>query len=265
MNDPHYIDVNGVRIAYRDQGVGPTLLLLHGLGAEGSCWDAQAKVLEASYRVIRPDFRGFGHSAKPREAAAYSVDIFADDVGALLDALDAWPAMVVGTSMGGYMALTLALKEPTRVSRLVLCHTACSRKVPAQVMAERLAALQAGNMRDYARVAIGHALHASVASDVRQRVENMLAANDQQAYLLVFGGGALDFDVCGHLEGIRMPTLVITSRDDKVVPFERSAQLAQGIAGARLVEMPDTGHLSYMERPAVFNAALSEFLAESPQ
>ena len=265
MNEPQYININGVRIAYRDQGVGPTLLLLHGLGADGSSWDAQAKALEASYRVIRPDFRGFGRSVKPREAAAYSVDIFADDVRALLDALNVWPAMVVGTSMGGYMALTLALKEPARVSRLVLCHTACSRKVPAQVMAERLAALKAGDMRDYARVAIGHALHASVASEVRQRVETMMAANDQEAYLQVFGSGALDFDVCGRLDGIRMPTLVIASRHDQVVPFERSAQLAQGIVGARLVEMPDTGHLSYMERPAAFNAALAEFLAEKQQ
>lgn len=263
MSDTQYIDIHGVRIAYRDEGVGPTLLLLHGLGAEGSCWDAQVKTFQSSYRIIRPDFRGFGHSEKPVEAAAYSVDIFAEDVRALLDALNAWPVMVVGTSMGGYMALTLALKEPTRVSRLVLCHTACSRKVPTHVMTERLSALKSGDMRDYARVAVSHALHATVASDVRQRVESMMASNDQEAYMRVFGGGALDFDVCSRLGGIHMPTLVIASRDDQVVPFERSAQLAQGIPGARLVEMPQTGHLSYMERPEAFNVALSEFLAGS--
>lgn len=255
--------VNGVRIAFRDQGTGPTVLMLHGLGSNGTSWDAQASVLSAQYRVIRPDFRGFGESEKPVDPAAYSVDIFADDVYRLLDELGVWPAHVVGTSMGGYMALTLALRGPLRVTRLVLCHTACSRKVPPAVMAERLAALRNGDMRSYAATAVRHALSPDASPAVRQQVQEMLAANDQQAYLAVFGGQALDFDLCARLAELRMPTLVIASEGDQVVPIERSRQLASGIAAARFVDIPGTGHLSYMERPSVFNDVLLPFLAEA--
>lgn len=263
MTSVRFRQLNGVRIAFRDEGTGPTVLMLHGLGANSTSWDAQASVLATTHRVIRPDFRGFGESEKPSDPAAYSVAIFADDVQCLLDELDAWPACVVGTSMGGYMALTLALRNPLRVKRLVLCHTACSRRVPPTVMAERLAALRSGDMHSYAATAVRHALSPDAAPAVRQQVENMLAANDQRAYLAVFGGQALDFDLCTRLSELRMPTLVIGSADDQVVPIERARQLAAGIAGSRFAEIPGTGHLSYMEQPSAFNGVLLPFLADA--
>jgi pimeloyl-ACP methyl ester carboxylesterase len=263
MTGVEFRQINGVRIAFRDQGTGPNVLMLHGLGSNGTSWDAQANALVAQHRVIRPDFRGFGESERPVDPSAYSVEIFANDVHRLLDELGAWPACVVGTSMGGYVALTLALRDPLRVKRLVLCHTACSRKVPPAVMAERLAALRSGDMGSYAATAVGHALSPDTSLAVRRKVQEMLAANDQQAYLAVFGGQALDFDLCARLDELRMPTLVIAGENDQVVPVERSRQLAAGIFGARFVQIPGTGHLSYMERPAAFNDVLLPFLADA--
>src|SRR5262249_45829753 len=162
------------------------------------------------------------------------VRIFADDIVALLDRLDAWPAVIVGTSMGGYVALQLALMERVRIGKLVLCHTACSRRVPPEVMSERLAALRAGDMADYARVAVTHSLGPDAPDALVRRVVDMVAANDKTAFVQIFAGEALDFDLYADLSSLSLPTCVISSEADKVVPYARSLELHRGIAGAQL-------------------------------
>jgi 3-oxoadipate enol-lactonase len=245
-------------ISYLDEGAGPTVVFLHGLGTNKACWDAQAAAFSKTFRIIRPDLRGFGQSPK---IGPYGVDIFATDIIALLDRLSAWPATIVGTSMGGYVALAIALREQARLDKLVLCHTACSRRVPPDVMAERLAALHAGDMSDYARVAAKTAIAPTAAAALQARVIEMIGANDQAAFIDIFSGTTLDFDYCSSLSTIRIPTLVITSPDDKVVPYARSLQLHDNIPGAKLEEIAGVGHLSYMEKPEAFNRALGSFLS----
>lgn len=258
--DMQFFDRDGIRLAYRQEGRGPVVVFLHGLGASGESWDHQGRAFRASHRIIRPDFRGFGHSDKPYDRASYSVDIFADDIAALLNHLDAWPATIVATSMGGYMALTLALRFGSEIEKLVLCHTACSRRVPEAVMRERLAALGSSDMYGYARVAVQHAVGQDTSPDIVRRVENMIASNDQGAYTAVFSSGGLDFDVCSRLSEIQCPTWVIGSREDQVVPYARSQELAAGIKGAELIALEKVGHLSYIEQPARFNAVLARIL-----
>lgn len=246
-------------IAYRDEGKGPALVFLHGLGASKSCWEAQAENFKGAWRVIRPDLRGFGESEK---SGPYSVQIFAGDMVRLLDSLQAWPAVIVGTSLGGYVALQIALQEGARVKKLALCHTACSRRVPSEVMAERLAALQSGEMLDYARVAAKTAVAPSATAAIRQCVVDMLGANDKATFTKIFSGTTLDFDLCAQLPFLSIPTLIISSEDDKVVPYARSLELHRGIADSRLEVIPGTSHLSYMEKPDAFNRALHEFLSD---
>ncbi len=247
-------------ISYLDEGAGPTVVFLHGLGTNKTCWDAQAAAFSRTFRIIRPDLRGFGESPK---TGPYGVDIFASDVITLLDRLSAWPATIVGTSMGGYVALAIALRECARLDRLVLCHTACSRRVPPDVMAERLAALHAGDMSDYARVAAKTAIAPAASDDLRARVVDMIGANDKEAFIDIFSGTTLDFDYCSSLSFVRIPTLIISSPDDKVVPHARSLELHEKIAGAKFEEIAGVGHLSYMEKPEAFNRVLRNFLSAS--
>lgn len=261
MTSTQHAVIDGCRIAYQDEGSGPTIAFLHGLGTNKSSWDAQAEAFKSAWRVIRPDLRGFGESDKPVAASAYSVQRYADDVIALLDTLQAWPAVIVGTSMGGYVALAIALKERSRVAKLVLCHTACSRRVPPDVMAERLAALRSGTMRDYAKVAVKHAVSRFASDDLRRRVVDMLGANDQAAFIQIFSGTTLDFNFCAQLPSLSLPALIISSEEDQVVPYTRSVELHHGMPNAPLKTIPGAGHVSYMEKPAEFNRVLRDFLA----
>jgi 3-oxoadipate enol-lactonase len=244
-------------ISYLDEGSGPTLVFLHGLGTNKFCWDAQAEAFRRDWRVIRIDIRGFGESPK---TGPFSIKGFAAEIVSLLDSLKAWPIVLVGTSMGGYIALTIAMQEQARIRKLVLCHTACSRRVPPDVMAERLAALHAGEMPDYARVAVKHAIAPTASEELRGRVIEMLGKNDKKAFIQIFSGDALDFNLCGQLATLTLPTLIISNEDDKVVPYPRSVELNQGIPNSRLEVIPGTGHLSYMEKPVEFNRVLQAFL-----
>ncbi len=113
--------VNGVRLACRVEGHGPPLLLLHGLGGSHDDWRRQVPVFARRYRVIAPDLRGFGDSERQEP---FTVQQHARDVAGLLDALGVARAHVVGLSMGGAVAMELALSEPGRVAGLVLANTA---------------------------------------------------------------------------------------------------------------------------------------------
>ncbi len=247
-------------ITYSDEGTGPTLVFLHGLGTNATCWDEQVPAFSNSFRIIRPDLRGFGKSPK---TGPYGVEVFATDVIELLDELSAWPATVVGTSMGGYVASSIALRVGAQLDRLVLCHTACSRRVPPEVMAERLAALRSGSMLDYARVAAKTAIAPSATEKLRARVTDMIGKNDQNAFIQVFSGETLDFNYCSLLSSLKIRTLIISSPEDKVVPHQRSLELHELIAGSKLEIIEGVGHLSYMERPDVFNKVLKQFLLPS--
>ncbi len=257
----NYFQRGALKIAYQDDGQGKAVVFLHGLGANSTSWDFQAKFFGDDYRVIRPDFRGFGLSSKPHERDAYSIKLFAEDVSLLLQHLDVEKAIVVGTSMGGYVAQTIALEQPETVVKLVLCHTACSRRVPEQIMTERLTALANLNMADYAKLAVTRALAPDGDDAVKQRVVEMIAANDHAAYSIIFGEGALDFDLCARLTELEVPCWVITSEQDQVAPNERSWELQQKIAGSTLLTVSDSGHLSYLENPTEFNRYLQQVLS----
>jgi 3-oxoadipate enol-lactonase len=113
--------VKGVRLAFQREGQGPPLLLLHGLGGSHDDWRKQVPVFARRYSVIAPDLRGFGDSERQEP---FTVQQHARDVAGLLDALGIARAHVVGLSMGGAVAMELALSEPGRVAGLVLANTA---------------------------------------------------------------------------------------------------------------------------------------------
>lgn len=255
-----YHQQGSLQIAYQDEGEGEAIVFLHGLGANSESWDFQAEYFSDHYRVIRPEFRGFGRSSKPHDRNAYSVKIFAEDIVFLLKHLGVARATIIGTSMGGYMAQTIALEYPALVEKLVLCHTACSRRVPEKIMRERLAALEVMDMAAYAKVAIAHAVGPDTEESVKQRIVDMIAANDHTAYLIIFGEGGLDFDLCSRLGELDVPSWVISSELDQVVPFARSQELHERIAGSQFFNIPDTGHLSYLENPVIFNQYLEMIL-----
>ena len=116
-----HIAANGIRIRYTIEGAGPWLVMSHSLACDLGMWDHEATMLSGRFRVLRFDTRGHGGTQAP--AAEYTLDQLADDLQALLDALDIERCHFMGLSMGGMIGMTHALKHPGRFDRLLLCNT----------------------------------------------------------------------------------------------------------------------------------------------
>ena len=128
--------VNGVELAYDDEGSGAPLVLLHAGIADLRMWDDVTPSLAERFRVIRPDLRGFGETPLPDGPFVYAADVVS-----LLDALDVGRAHMIGVSMGGHVALDVAIAHPERVERLVLVGSALMRdRDPAAAVAKLLGA-----------------------------------------------------------------------------------------------------------------------------
>ena len=247
-------------LAHDDEGSGSAVVLLHSGVCDRRMWDAQTAVLAASYRVVRPDFRGFGETPLP--AGQFSV---ADDVVSLLDHLGVERAAFVGSSLGGRVALEVAVTAAERVSSLLLLCPAL-RGVATTPAADAFGAeedrlLDLGDVEAAVELNVSTWLGPDASAECRDVVRRMqrhafevqLAAEAQPA-------GPEPVPVEVDLAKIAVPTLVI-SGDRDMDHFRHVAQhLAGSIAGARLQRLPWAGHLPSLERPDEVNALITGFL-----
>jgi len=254
------IDTGDAQIFVRAEGAGEPLIWLHGLGMSSELWRAQWPVFTPRYRCVAVDLRGFGQSSKPSAAGAYAIDVLAGDIAAVIEQLALGRCHVLGTSMGGFIAQSLALARPELCRSLVLCHTAPHMSIPADVLATRLEALRNQPLDEYAQLVVAQACSARASAELRAWVASMLARNDQRAYTQVLSEGLSGFDVRGELARLALPTLVVVGEDDRVLPPGGGRELARLIAGAELVELSGVGHLGYAENPQAFNRSVLAFL-----
>lgn len=254
---------DGARIHYRLDGPqgAPPLMLSNSLGADLTMWDRQMPAL-GDFRVLRWDPRGHGRSDAP--AGDYTMEQLSRDALALLDALDISRTAYCGLSMGGAIGQWLALNRPGRIGALVLANTAAKFGTPDLWQARIDTALREGMAP-----LIPAILERWFTPEFRERdpaeverVKAMLLATPPVGYAGC-SAAIRDTDFRAVLGGITPPTLVIGGLHDPATPPEKSEELAAGIAGAELV-MLDAAHLSGIERPEAFNAALTGFLARAP-
>lgn len=257
--------VHGQRMAYTDEGKGPSLLFVHGFPLNGDCWSKQVDAFKATHRVITPDLPGFGASepaAGPETMARY-----ADDLFTLCQHLETGPVIVVGHSMGGYIALAFARAYPLFLRGLVLVSTKAGPDTPEAAAARRETAtkVQGGDFGAVVKSLEPKMLStASANPGMAQAVRNIMWTSSPHGVVAALLGMADRPDQRGHLDELRMPTLVVTGADDTLVPPSESADLAQGIPGADLVVIPGAGHLVAYEQPFAFNEALKAWLDAHP-
>lgn len=260
MEDPTDL-LNTIDLAYAEAGQGDPLLLIHGLGGSRADWELQTPVMTPYFRVVTPDLRGHGLSAKP--AGPYRIGLMAADVAALLRRIEARPAHVVGLSLGGAVAQQLTLDAPELVRSLVLVNTAArfmSAGWRKRLMGvRRFAATYLGGMQavaeDVAQQLFPRLEQAALRSEAVQR----LTANDPRAYrdsLLAVAR----FNAEEGLAAIGCPTLVVSGDHDYVVPTAAKKRLAEQIPHSRLVVIPHSGHATPMDQPEAFNELVLEFL-----
>lgn len=257
-----------VREARRDAG-RPTIVMSHALGCDVSQWDALANALAAEHRVVCYDHRGHGDSDTP--PGPYTMTALGEDADHLLAELDArfatGPVVWVGLSLGGMVGQELALRHPRRLRALVIANSTSGYGEAGRAQwAQRIAAIEAGGVDAVADGAMQRwfspAFHAAQPAAVA-RWRRRVASTPKAGYLGACHA-VMHMDTSALLGRIALPTLVIAGTLDEGTPLAMAQQLANGIPDARLVVIEHAAHLSALEQPAAFEAAVREFLFATP-
>lgn len=253
--------INGVKINYADEGTGRPIVFVHGFPLSRGAWGRQIEALKASNRVIAPDLRGLGEN----DAAAGIITMgqFAEDVHALLQQLKTGPVVLVGHSMGGYVALAFAKKYPDMLRGLVLVATKAGADTPDAAAGRRATAekVKAGGPGVVVDAMTPKMLAASNQDPtLLDQVRGFMAPSKPESVMAALLGMAERPDSTPMLANIVAPTLVITGADDIVIPPAESEKLAAAIPGAQLNKIANAGHLVAFEQSTEFNKALQDWL-----
>jgi 3-oxoadipate enol-lactonase len=247
------------QLSYEAHGAGKTLVLVHAFPLDGRMWSETAHALSDRCRVLTPDMRGFGGS--DLGSGTPSIADMADDVAALLDSLGIERATVGGLSMGGYVSLAFAARHPSRLDGLVLADTraAADSQAAHAGRAAAIALVETEGVPAYVERQLAALLSPAAPEAVRDQVRDL---GKQSRDGVLAGIKALRDrpDRRAELAAIACPTLVIVGTEDKISPPAEMAEMARSIQGARLVEIPGAGHLSNLERPSQFTAAIASFI-----
>ena len=240
-----------------------TLLLIHAFPMNARMWEPQLSLAATGWRVIAPQLRGMDGGSTDRPAT--SMDDHAADLIDLLDALHIEDAVVGGLSMGGYVAFALLRHAPRYVKGLILADTRSQADTPEGVEGrKRMLAL----LQEKGPAAIADEMIPKLLGEQTRREQPAVGENIRS---LILSSSA---DAIGHavmalmtrpdstplLSSIHCPTLVVVGDQDTLTPPALSEQMHKAIAGSEYVVIPGAGHLSNLEQPDAFNAALARFL-----
>jgi len=255
------VPIDGGRLVYDVDGPAsaPACLLLHSLGTTTALWAPQWAPLAATRRMVRHDVRGHGRSQPP--AGPYTLDRLGQDALAVLDAAGIERADVCGVSLGGLTALWLGIHAPDRVGCLVAANTA-ARLGSREGWSDRIEQVRAGGMEAVAEGGLARWFTSGFRDthpETADRFRAMLLACPVEGYT---GACAVlrDADLRADLGRIAAPTLVVSGTHDTATPPALGAEIAAGVREARIIEL-DAAHLSNVEQPIAFTAAVLDFLA----
>jgi len=253
--------INGTELFYECVGDGPPLLLIHGLGSSGDDWAFQREQFAARHRLLLVDLRGSGRSAKP--PGPYSIAGFADDLWCLLERLGIVRTDVLGFSLGGSVALEMALAQPARVRRLVLCNALADYRIDTvRKWLEaylQLTLVRAIGMRHTGRLIARRMFPRPEQAPMRARLVSVLGANPLAAYVAtvraIIGWSALE-----RLPALACETLILAAEHDYTPLAQRRAE-AQQMRAAEIVVVPGSRHGTPFDATERFNALTLDFFA----
>jgi pimeloyl-ACP methyl ester carboxylesterase len=252
-----------MKLSVREAGdpKGLPVVLLHAFPMSSGMWEPQFEALK-SYRVLAPDFRGFG--ATPL-VAPWFVEHAVDDLNDCLSSLGIQKSVLVGLSMGGYVALRFVEKYPSSVKALVLCDTRAEADANDNKV-KRAAAVdfvRKNGVSSFVTPFLNDALASSTLTGQPKVVaflKGVAEKSSPEAVMAALGALASRADMTAALPGIKVPTAVLVGSQDKITPLPLSEVLRSRIPGAELHLIPDAGHFTNAENPAVFNRRLLSFL-----
>ncbi|MBU2710948.1 alpha/beta fold hydrolase [Zooshikella harenae] len=254
--------VNTHKIAYNCYGQGTPVLLLHGLGSCGKDWQAQIEVLAAHYYVITPDFRGHGDSAKP--PGPYSIRGMAEDIRQLLAQLKIQRCHVVGLSMGGMIALQLAVDHPTLFYSITLINSGpgiSSLNWSTKLFIwQRIAIIKLFGMRVHSYLLMKRLFPLPSQDKLREKGTQRWQQNDKAAYLAAFEA-LVHWSVEPQLERIQCPVLVLAAEHD-YTPVAYKQSYIRHFKQGTLAVITDSRHASPLDQPEQVNQHLLHFLSQ---
>lgn len=254
------VNVNGVNLACDLHGSGEPILLIHGFPLSGRLWNAVVEPMRDAWRLIIPDLRGMGRSQATTDA---TMATYADDLAALLDALgESRPAVVVGLSMGGYIAFEFHRRHLERVRALVLTDTRAEADTPQKTddraaMADRV--LSEGS-RIVAEAMLPGLFGPKAPVELKEEWNEIICRTPPLGTAAALRAMAQRPDSTATLADIRVPTLVVVGEDDALTPPADARTLHRGIVGAQLRLIPDAGHMAPVEQPGQFVRVLQRFV-----
>ncbi len=259
------IKANGIRMNYELSGKkgAPVVILSHSLSSNFLMWNPQIDALSPYFQVLRYDTRGHGATDAP--SGSYTLELLAEDVIGLLDALGLDRVHFVGLSMGGMIGQCLVLNHPHRLKSLVLCDTASIVPAEAQpVWQERLDKVRKKGMEALSEETMERWFTPAF---LRQNPPMVKLIREQILATPVAGyiGCAEAIRRLNYLDrisAIKIPTLIMVGEDDPGTPVSASEAMHERITGSKLVVLPSARHLSNVEQTDQFNGALLKFLKD---
>ena len=262
------INANGILMNYEINGKGGNLVLIHGAGGNLNMWYHQVPAFSKSYCVITYDVRGAGETESPD--TGYSMSLFIKDAYELMKAVGVEDAYFVGYSMGGRIAIELAINYPKMVKALILANSAMrpTRPSPETIEGWRtmLGLLDKGDIEKVAEIiAIGAFSPGFDSKNPTEfeRYRNVVLRNKPDGLARIMRS-LFTPAAPPDLSKIKCPVLLIIGSNDPNVGVEQGKKTHEEMAGSKLVILP-TGHATAIELPDKFNSAVIEFLSELRQ
>ncbi|MGC4043482.1 MAG: alpha/beta fold hydrolase [Armatimonas sp.] len=257
---------DAIKLYYETHGSGPPLVLISGLAGDATIWIASLLALSRHFKVVIFDNRGIKRSDAPD--IPYTIDMLADDVTYLMDELDIESAHVMGLSMGGCIAQSLAIRYPHRVRKLIIAASYARMSRQAQWFLD--AALSVYETGATAKQMYYLVLPLLLSPGFIKTPQSLLlrvfgeqASRQQPLYAFRRQYHAQRaFDSRGMLTQIKASTLVLAGEQDALVPLSDTQELVAGISECRLFAFPEAGHLINIEQPKLFHAQVIGFLEE---
>jgi pimeloyl-ACP methyl ester carboxylesterase len=265
----HSAEIDGVRVAYYEQGSGPALVLLHGMFGDHLDWEPVLEPLTRDFRVIAVDLPGFGESDKPD--INYTVQFFLDSLEGLFKHLGISKATLIGNSFGGTLSIFFAIAHAEIVERLVLVSSGGIRPFTSEER-NRVALHYTEQSLGALTPAIQEAMLSPIFARRSDRRERYLAKQnaklsrpDFKSYVRVLTRCAqlgASHDLVHRLPAIPCQTLMLWGDKDMVFPKEFAEKALSNLRYGKLVLLPDCGHIPQLDDPVAFVREVRDFLAE---
>lgn len=260
-----FTKANGIRLYYEERGSGKPLLLIMGITAPCSVWEKHVSYWERHYRCILFDNRGVGSSEKPD--GAYTTAEMADDSAALLEALNISEAAVVGVSMGGAIALQLAIRHPDKVEAMVLMCPWASCDPRGEAVFRHImhakAHLRPEQFANFIQVLIFHKPTWDHDAEELSESRKQASADENPQPLHGLEGQAhacISHDVISELSAISIPCLAIGGKEDIFIPEWMVREVSEGIPNCELHLYENAGHAFHWEELEDFNPRVLDWL-----